>query len=104
MSNANVKIGTIAVLGLPAPIFYHRTRKWLLLTLLRQLAPTFITVEFRDFFGGDILCSLTYALGNLYLFGCLYSHDWDSPAQCSSSHVSIPRSIPHVDACMLTFS
>ncbi|KAL8709740.1 MAG: hypothetical protein Q9220_005526 [cf. Caloplaca sp. 1 TL-2023] len=43
-------------------------------------------VEFRDFFLGDMYCSLTYAMGNLELFFCLYVHSWNQPAQCNSTH------------------
>ncbi|KAK4501649.1 hypothetical protein PRZ48_007458 [Zasmidium cellare] len=78
--------GTILALALPAPFFYHRARKWIFFTLGRQLIPLFIHVEFRDFLGGDILCSLTYSLGNLFLFACVYDHEWNRPSQCSSSH------------------
>ncbi|PSN74330.1 EXS-domain-containing protein [Corynespora cassiicola Philippines] len=35
---------------------------------------------------GDMFCSLTYSMGNIALFFCLYSRGWDEPAQCNSSH------------------
>ncbi|KAB5575486.1 EXS family protein [Coniochaeta sp. 2T2.1] len=43
-------------------------------------------VEFRDFFLGDIYCSLTYAMSNIELFFCLYATYWGDPEQCNSSH------------------
>lgn len=81
----SVLLGNIVVMSIPAPVLYHKARKWLLFTLGRQLVPLFIHIEFRDFLGGDILCSLTYSLGNLFLFSCVYDH-WDRPSQCTSSH------------------
>jgi hypothetical protein len=33
-----------------------------------------------------MFCSLTYALGNIELFFCLYAVDWNNPTQCNSSH------------------
>jgi hypothetical protein len=41
-------------------------------------------VEYRDFFLGDIFCSLTYAMGNVEVFFCLYTNDWANPGQCTS--------------------
>lgn len=62
-------------------------------------------VEFRDFFLGDMYCSLSYAMcvsvipmpqpdsdaclidfQNIELFFCLYAHSWDEPQQCNSNH------------------
>ncbi|KXJ92940.1 EXS family-domain-containing protein [Microdochium bolleyi] len=43
-------------------------------------------VEFRDFFLGDMYCSLTYATCNVELFFCLYANYWNDPVQCNSSH------------------
>ncbi|KAF3770918.1 hypothetical protein M406DRAFT_105558 [Cryphonectria parasitica EP155] len=43
-------------------------------------------VEFRDFFLGDMYCSLTYAMCNIELFFCLYANEWDNPQQCNSNH------------------
>lgn len=46
----------------------------------------FYRVEFKDFWMGDMLCSQTYALGNIYLYFCLYSQAWNKPEMCNSSH------------------
>lgn len=43
-------------------------------------------VEFRDFFLGDIYCSLTYSMANIELFFCLYANDWKEPVRCNSNH------------------
>lgn len=49
-------------------------------------AGALFTVEFRDFFLGDMYCSLTYAFGNIELFFCLYANKWDKLAQCNASN------------------
>lgn len=46
----------------------------------------FYDVEYRDFFLGDMFCSLTYAIGGIEIFFCLYANAWDQPSQCTSSH------------------
>lgn len=81
-----VLIGVSAVLlFLPPPLFFWKSRRWLLYTSWRLLLSGLYPVEFRDFFFGDMLCSLTYATGNIELFFCLYSQHWSSPGTCSSS-------------------
>ncbi|KAF4616199.1 hypothetical protein G7Y89_g15208 [Cudoniella acicularis] len=52
----------------------------------RLLLAGLYPVEFRDFFLGDMYCSLTYCTGNIELFFCLYAHHWNNPAQCNSTH------------------
>ncbi|RFU31537.1 hypothetical protein B7463_g4832, partial [Scytalidium lignicola] len=52
----------------------------------RLLLAGLYPVEFRDFFLGDMYCSLTYLTGNLSLFFCLYANQWDDPTRCNSSH------------------
>ncbi|KAJ5108573.1 hypothetical protein N7456_005248 [Penicillium angulare] len=77
---------TVIIVFLPAPILYHRSRKWWAATNWRLLLPCFYRVEFRDLFLGDMYCSQSYAMGNIELFFCLYANGWNSPAQCNSSH------------------
>lgn len=77
---------TIIVLFLPAPILYHRSRRWFAYSNWRLFFAGLYPVEFRDFFLGDMFCSQTYAMGNIELFFCLYAKSWDSPASCNSSH------------------
>lgn len=33
-----------------------------------------------------MFCSLTYAIGGIEIFFCLYANEWDRPSQCTSSH------------------
>lgn len=64
--------------------FYLPSRRWLQITLWRLFWSGFYPVEFRDFFIGDMLCSLTYTMGNISFFFCLYATHW-SGASCGSS-------------------
>jgi hypothetical protein len=67
-----VAVGT---LFMPAPYFYQRSRGWFLYSNWRLLLAGVYPVEFRDFFLGDMYCSLTYAMGHLELFFCLYARE-----------------------------
>lgn len=77
---------SLAILFLPAPILHHKARRWFLYSHWRLLWSGYYPVEFRDFFLGDIWCSLTYATSNVELFFCLYANSFENPAQCNSSH------------------
>lgn len=58
----------------------------LIVQQFRLVFSGFFTVEFRDFFLGDMFCSLTYPLGNIELFFCLYARQWTYDIeQCTSS-------------------
>ena len=82
-----ILIGVSAILLLfPPPFFYPLSRRWLLNSNARLLVAGLFPVEFRDFFLGDMFCSLTYAVGNIELFFCLYAQHWSNPPQCNSSH------------------
>ncbi|KAI9716177.1 MAG: hypothetical protein M1828_000460 [Chrysothrix sp. TS-e1954] len=82
-----VLLGATAwVIFFPFPILYHHSRGWLLESCARLLPAGFLKVNFRDFFLGDMFCSLAYSLGNIELFFCLYANDWDNPNQCNSTH------------------
>lgn len=76
---------TLIILLAPVPYLRHRARLWFLQSNWRLLHP-FLPVEFRDFFFGDLFCSLTYVLGNVEVFFCLYANNWQDPAQCNSRH------------------
>ncbi|KAK9377557.1 EXS family protein [Lipomyces chichibuensis] len=78
--------GGVLVLFLPLPIFHWRSREWLVIALWRLMLSGLYPVEFRDFFLGDIFCSLTYSLSNAELFFCLYARDWMVASNCGSSH------------------
>ncbi|KAI9652414.1 MAG: hypothetical protein M1831_006823 [Alyxoria varia] len=64
----------------------HHNVDWKQLSEARLLGAPFTTVNFRDFFLGDMFCSLTYTMGNIELFFCLYSNEWAFPPQCNSRH------------------
>lgn len=61
----------------PFDQFYLSSRRWLQIALWRILLSGFYPVEFRDFFLGDLLCSLTYTMGNISFFFCLYGNHWN---------------------------
>ncbi|KAG9199984.1 hypothetical protein G6514_007687 [Epicoccum nigrum] len=53
----------------------------------RLLLAGIYPVEWRDFYLGDMFCSLTYSMSNIALFFCLYARGWNEPSQCNSSHL-----------------
>ncbi|VEU24082.1 DEKNAAC105091 [Brettanomyces naardenensis] len=67
----------LVILFCPFDIFYFSARTWFLSTLLRLSLSGLYPVEFRDFFIGDIFCSLTYSISNTSMFFCLYRTHWD---------------------------
>ncbi|KAL0943389.1 SYG1-like protein [Colletotrichum truncatum] len=75
-----------AIILLPAPVLMPRSRRWFAYAHWRLLLAGLYPVEFRDFFLGDIYCSLTYAMCNVELFFCIYANAWVNPVQCNSSH------------------
>ncbi|QIX02528.1 hypothetical protein AMS68_008045 [Peltaster fructicola] len=82
-----ILIGLSAILLFaPPPFFYPKSRSWLLYTNWRLFLSGLYPVEFRDFFFGDMFCSLTYSLGNIELFFCLYAQHWNDVATCNSTH------------------
>ncbi|RDA90737.1 hypothetical protein CP533_4051 [Ophiocordyceps camponoti-saundersi (nom. inval.)] len=77
---------TLFVIFFPAPVLAHKSRKWFVYAHWRLLLAGIYPVEFRDFFLGDMYCSLTYSMANVELFFCLYVNQWDRPTQCNSNH------------------
>ncbi|KAK4169090.1 EXS family-domain-containing protein [Cladorrhinum sp. PSN259] len=77
---------TLLIIFFPAPILHYKARRWFAYSHYRLLLSGLYPVEFRDFFLGDIWCSLTYATCNIELFFCLYANGWNNPQQCNSSH------------------
>lgn len=77
---------TALVIFLPLPVLAHKSRRWFAYSHWRLLLAGIYPVEFRDFFLGDIYCSLTYCMANVELFFCLYANDWTNPTQCNSSN------------------
>lgn len=76
---------TLIIMCIPLRILYHRSRKWWGYSNWRLLLAGLYPVEFRDFFLGDMYCSLTYLMGNIELFFCLYAHKWSNPPACNST-------------------
>ena len=74
------------ILCFPGKALYHRSRLWWAYSNFRLMLAGFYPVEFRDFFLGDMYCSLTYAMGNIEVFFCLYARGWSDMNQCNSSH------------------
>ncbi|KAH8805812.1 signal transduction protein-like protein Syg1 [Xylogone sp. PMI_703] len=77
---------TVLLIFFPAPVFFYRSRRWFVYSHWRLLLAGLYPVEFRDFFLGDMYCSLTYFMGNISLFFCLYAQHWSDPTKCNSSH------------------
>ncbi|KAK9479622.1 EXS family-domain-containing protein [Lipomyces japonicus] len=80
-----VGVSLLAIL-LPLPFIHWRAREWLMVALWRLVLSGLYPVEFRDFFLGDIFCSLAYSLSNISLFFCIYRFNWVDPPRCGSSH------------------
>ncbi|KAK9459329.1 EXS family-domain-containing protein [Lipomyces oligophaga] len=76
---------SVVIVFMPFPIFNWRAREWLVIALWRLFFSGLYPVEFRDFFLGDIFCSLTYSVSNIDLFFCLFAHNWTETAVCGSS-------------------
>lgn len=82
-----VLVGLAAIiLFAPIPEFYWRSRYWFAEAFWRLLFSGIYPVEFRDLFVGDMMCSQTYAFGNIVLYFCLYARHWQDPPQCNSGH------------------
>lgn len=87
-----IYLGICVVLFLlPLRIFYWRARRWLIVVIWRLLVSGLVPVEFRDFFMGDIMCSLNYSISNASFFFCLYATYWKG-AYTNMSHCSSTRS------------
>lgn len=81
----------LIVLFLPFNVLMLDSRKWLLITMWRLSLSGFYPVEFKDFLLGDIFCSLSYTMGNISFFFCIYATHWnftgDSVCPSSRSHL-----------------
>ncbi|KAH8125142.1 hypothetical protein FP744_10009590 [Trichoderma asperellum] len=76
---------SVLIILLPFPVLSYKSRRWFAYSHWRLLLSGLYPVEFRDFFLGDMYCSLTYSMANLELFFCLYAHHWENPGQCNST-------------------
>jgi xenotropic and polytropic retrovirus receptor 1 len=77
---------TLVIMALPFKIFYYQARRWWGYSNWRLLFAGLYPVEFRDFYLGDMYCSVTYSMSQIELFFCLYVNEWINPNQCNSNH------------------
>ncbi|KAJ1724442.1 Signal transduction protein [Coemansia erecta] len=71
---------------MPLKTFYWTSRWWLMKSLWRILFSGLYRVEFRDFFLGDEMCSLTYTFSMILMLGCAGTHKWsDLDETCNTS-------------------
>ncbi|CDK25005.1 unnamed protein product [Kuraishia capsulata CBS 1993] len=97
---------SLGIIFCPFDTFYRSSRAWILTAIWRLLLSGFYPVEFRDFFIGDILCSLTYSISNISLFLCLYSTHWRNtgetglPTKCGSSRSRVMGFLSTVPSLM----
>ncbi|PIA17821.1 EXS-domain-containing protein [Coemansia reversa NRRL 1564] len=72
---------------LPIKTVYWTSRWWLIRSLGRVLFSGFFRVEFRDFFLGDELCSLTYTFSMVLMLGCAGNNHWSNLNEtCDTTH------------------
>ena len=77
---------TLLIMCFPFKVIYYQARRWWGYSMWRLFFAGLYPVEFRDFYLGDMYCSLTYPMSQISLFFCLYTKDWDNPPQCNSNH------------------
>ncbi|KAJ1892452.1 Signal transduction protein [Kickxella alabastrina] len=70
-------LGTLlGMFFMPVKTFYWSSRWWLMKSLWRILFSGLYSVEFRDFFLGDEMCSLTYTFSMVLMLGCASANNW----------------------------
>lgn len=80
-----ILVGLSAIVLLaPLPEYYWKSRHWFAEAIWRLIFSGIYPVQFKDLFLGDMMCSQTYAFGNIELFFCLYARHWRDPPQCNS--------------------
>ncbi|KAJ2725685.1 Signal transduction protein [Coemansia sp. Benny D115] len=71
---------------MPIRMFYWSSRWWLMKSLWRILFSGLYRVEFRDFFLGDEMCSLTYTFSMILMLGCAGANKWtDLDETCNTT-------------------
>ena len=80
-----IKHGKLRICKYQVALLYPHSRAWFAFSNFRLYTGGIYPVEFRDFFLGDLYCSLTYVMGNIELFFCLYSKNWTNTGSCNSS-------------------
>ncbi|KAJ2361375.1 Signal transduction protein, partial [Coemansia sp. RSA 2610] len=77
----------VGLFMLPIKAVYWTSRWWLIRSLGRVLCSGLFRVEFRDFFLGDELCSLTYTFSMVLMLGCAGANNWaDLDETCNTTH------------------
>ncbi|RUP26446.1 LOW QUALITY PROTEIN: EXS family-domain-containing protein [Jimgerdemannia flammicorona] len=77
-----------AILLCPFPVLYYSSRRWLVISLARVFASGFFRIEFRDFFIGDELNSLSYSFWTFGYFICAYDRRSDDmDYTCNVAHM-----------------
>lgn len=85
---------TLVLMFNPLNFAYRSARFWLLRALWRLVFSGFYRVEFRDFFLGDELVSLSFTFVNLALVVCVYEYHWtDLSAHCRISYTWVAPAI-----------
>jgi hypothetical protein len=76
-------VAVLVIMLNPFRFCYFHARRWLIVSLLRVCHGGLLSgVEFRDFFLGDELNSLSWSISMLWFVGCEYDHQWAYPNQC----------------------
>ncbi|KAJ1948375.1 Signal transduction protein [Linderina pennispora] len=76
----------IGMFVMPVRVFYWSSRRWMLKSLSRIFLSGAYSVEFRDFFLGDEMCSLTYTFSMVLLFSCASANKWtDLGERCNTT-------------------
>lgn len=79
----------VLLMFFPFNALFLESRKWIIVTLWRLFLSGLYPVEFKDFFLGDIFSSLSYTMGNLSFFFCMYATNWQDVIEgelaCGSS-------------------
>ncbi|KAL2062657.1 hypothetical protein VTL71DRAFT_5729 [Oculimacula yallundae] len=78
---------TILLMFFPAPILAPKSRKWFILSHFRLLFAGLNPVEFRDVFLGDMYTSLSFPLGNIGFFFCIYAINFLDETTCDSTNI-----------------
>lgn len=86
-------LGAFAIMFNPIKCFVSRSSRWWTIKNLAKLGLSgILPVDFASFWFGDMLCSLSFTLGNLAFIGCVYTHCFqnDLPSQVV---MSIPEKL-----------
>ncbi|EDO17705.1 hypothetical protein Kpol_1033p8 [Vanderwaltozyma polyspora DSM 70294] len=75
---------------------FKRSKRWIIVGLIRLVFSGAFPVEFGDFFWGVVFCSLTYSLAEIAVFNCLISNtDNDLCRPINQSSATILSCLPN---------